>query len=106
MKCDWCYFLHLFILDLFVCLFYLLIFTLTGEEKQITYKEWEDKIQTHFEAQFFIGATTSLTNVHKRNIYKDTHGSSHDYLDHQLRPNFPIAICAVSNIYFFSMEYC
>ena len=72
-----------------------LFFCLLGEAHEITYKEWESKIQEHFDALFFIGPDSSLPNVHKRNIYKDTHGSSHDYLDHQLRPNFPIAICVV-----------
>ena len=68
-----------------------------GETISWSYREWEAKIQCNFEKLFYIDDNNWSNMVHKRNIYKDSYLSSKKYTDYQLRPNFPIAMCAVSS---------
>ena len=72
-----------------------------------TYEFWEKKIADNFEKHFWINDTPLPNKEHKvdlinrRGIYKDTHNSSTDWADLQLRPNFPIALAVVSLIFNF-----
>ena len=73
------------------------LFIFLGKTLSWSYREWEAKIQSNFEKLFYIDENNSSNMVHKRNIYKDIYLSSKKYTDYQLRPNFPIAMCAVSS---------
>lgn len=68
-----------------------------------TYKQWADKIAANFERHFWINTQPSNSEtrpdlVHRRGIYKDTHGASQPWSDYQFRCNFPIAMVVVSNL--------
>jgi glycogen debranching enzyme len=66
------------------------------------YAEWNDVLGGCFEKEFWIpgdvaedgdGIKTGLVN--RRGIYKDTVGSSSEFTDYQLRPNFCVALLVV-----------
>lgn len=69
---------------------------------KVSYDEWNRKIQDNFERLFYVSEDPSDVNeknphlVHKRGIYKDSHGASSPWCDYQLRPNFTIAMVVVS----------
>nr|CAI5828955.1 unnamed protein product [Callosobruchus analis] len=69
-----------------------------------TFKEWADKIQDNFEKYFWVN-TKPMDNeirpdlINKRGIYKDSHGSSHEYTDFQLRCNFPITMVVAPELF-------
>ncbi|KAJ3269829.1 hypothetical protein HDV01_000877 [Terramyces sp. JEL0728] len=67
--------------------------------KWITYKEWNDKVQDHFESEFYVPLEDSEKYhlerpdlVNKRGIYKDCIATSVPYTKYQLRPNICIAM--------------
>lgn len=62
--------------------------------KIYTWKEWAARIDKNFEKYFWIDYSSTESNlINKRDIYKDTLGSSLAWTDYQLRPNFLIALC-------------
>lgn len=71
-----------------------------GSKTSWTYKEWADRIADNFEDQFFVqhsGVKSPPAN--KRGIYKDSVGSSYEWADYQLRPNFPISMVVAPEIF-------
>lgn len=67
----------------------------------VSYSQWDQQLQQSFEASFWVSRDPHDPNekrpdlVHKRGIYKDTHGASSPWCDYQLRPNFTIAMVVV-----------
>ncbi|GIY67804.1 glycogen debranching enzyme [Caerostris darwini] len=73
-----------------------------GKTTIMTYKEWNDLIQSNFEKHFFVSPEKKPDDsklINKRGIYKDTFGASHPWTDFQLRPNFPIAMCVAPELF-------
>ncbi|XP_069703236.1 glycogen debranching enzyme isoform X2 [Periplaneta americana] len=69
-----------------------------------TYKQWEERIASNFEKQFYVPVTPSSTEsrpdlVHRRGIYKDSCGAGQPWADYQLRSNFPIAMVAAPEMF-------
>lgn len=66
-----------------------------------SYKQWAEKIKANFDTYFYVNEKPTEGElkpelIHRRGIYKDTHGASQPWADYQLRPNFPVAMVAVS----------
>jgi glycogen debranching enzyme len=60
---------------------------------KFTWVEWAKRIDASFEKHFWINeSSTESPHINKKNIYKDTLGSSVPWADYQLRPNFLIAL--------------
>ncbi|CAI5441641.1 unnamed protein product [Caenorhabditis angaria] len=57
-----------------------------------TWLNWAQKIKENFEKHFFVDENDSNKYVNRRNIVKDTVGSTFGYTDYQLRCNFAIAL--------------
>ncbi|XP_063282212.1 glycogen debranching enzyme [Pelobates fuscus] len=76
-----------------------------GKEVMLTFSEWNQQIQDHFEKLFYVSDNPSDPNeqrpdlVHKREIYKDSYGASSPWCDYQLRPNFPIAMVVAPELF-------
>nr|XP_002130821.1 glycogen debranching enzyme-like [Ciona intestinalis] len=66
--------------------------TCDGSVNKLTWAKWNEQIAKNFEKYFYVGDEDTSHLVHKRYIYKDTHGASYSWCDYQLRPNFPIAM--------------
>eukprot|EP01119_Soliformovum_irregulare_P019965 TRINITY_DN6410_c1_g1_i6.p1 TRINITY_DN6410_c1_g1~~TRINITY_DN6410_c1_g1_i6.p1 ORF type:complete len:671 (-),score=239.69 TRINITY_DN6410_c1_g1_i6:48-2060(-) len=75
--------------------------------KDLTFAEWNEKIQRNFEKCFWVPTVpTEDSNfqvetkfVHRRGIYKDTFQSAHGWTDYQLRPNVPIAMSVAPELF-------
>ena len=67
---------------------------------RLTFEGWSQLVQSHFESHFFYAPlpdsssppTTTTTNDSFRPFYRDTVGGSDPASNHQLRPNFLIAM--------------
>ncbi|XP_053324912.1 glycogen debranching enzyme [Spea bombifrons] len=76
-----------------------------GKEVLLTFSEWNQRIQDHFEKVFYVSENPSDPDeqrpdlVHKRGIYKDSYGASSPWCDYQLRPNFPIAMVVAPELF-------
>lgn len=69
-----------------------------------TYAQWADRIRDNFERHFWIPPAPSAADarpdlVHRRAIYKDSHGASRPWADYQLRCNFPIAMAVAPDLF-------
>ena len=65
---------------------------------KLTFVDWLNKIDEHFEKSFWIDETNSSQYVNRKQIYKDTVNSSLQYTDYQFRPNFLIAAVVVTKL--------
>uniref|UniRef100_A0A6Q2XV39 Glycogen debranching enzyme n=1 Tax=Esox lucius TaxID=8010 RepID=A0A6Q2XV39_ESOLU len=76
-----------------------------GKEVTVSYEDWNNKIQAKFEKNFYVSHDEKDPNekhpdlVHKRGIYKDSHGASSPWCDYQLRPNFCIAMVVAPELF-------
>ncbi|KAM6953512.1 glycogen debranching enzyme-like [Aplochiton taeniatus] len=76
-----------------------------GRNVSVSYAEWNQKVQEHFEKLFFVSQDPQDPNekrpdlVHKRGIYKDSFGASSPWCDYQLRPNFTIAMVVAPELF-------
>ncbi|KAH9417750.1 hypothetical protein DERP_011461 [Dermatophagoides pteronyssinus] len=64
-----------------------------------TFEYWNEKIQENFEKYFYIGDDCNDQYINRRNIYKDTVGSTIQWMDYQLRPNFLIAMVVAPKMF-------
>jgi glycogen debranching enzyme len=80
-----------------------------GKRRLVTYKEWNDLIQSSFEKHFYVPLDPSedakyavdTRLVNRRGIYKDVYGSGagREWSDYQFRPNFPIAMTVAPEMF-------
>ncbi|CAF1212131.1 unnamed protein product [Didymodactylos carnosus] len=66
---------------------------------KITFAEWMKKIDQNFEQKFWVDEKSQELFVNRRNIYKDTVGSTFRWSDYQLRPNFLIAAVVAPELF-------
>ncbi|XP_027196486.2 glycogen debranching enzyme [Dermatophagoides pteronyssinus] len=66
--------------------------TRSNETERWTFEYWNEKILGNFEKYFYIDDDCNDQYINRRNIYKDTVGSTIQWMDYQLRPNFLIAM--------------
>ncbi|ODV61769.1 bifunctional 4-alpha-glucanotransferase/amylo-alpha-1,6-glucosidase [Ascoidea rubescens DSM 1968] len=79
----------------------------TQDDKEITFSEWNDLVQSNFEKCFYIPLESKddvdyeikPNIVNRRGIYKDLFKSGKPYEDYQLRPNFPIAMVVAPELF-------
>ncbi|KAH9644770.1 hypothetical protein HF086_016264 [Spodoptera exigua] len=69
-----------------------------------TFAQWAERIKHNFERYFWIPVAPSAADlrpdlVHRRGIYKDSHGASRPWADYQLRCNFPIAMVVAPELF-------
>ncbi|KAF8584023.1 glycoside hydrolase family 133 protein [Ramaria rubella] len=82
---------------------------INDQYRLVTYKEWNDLIQSAFERNYYIphdpaediNYVVHSALVNRRGIYKDVFGSGqdHEWADYQLRPNFPIAMAVAPELF-------
>ncbi|XP_071799399.1 glycogen debranching enzyme-like [Asterias amurensis] len=73
-----------------------------GKQSQMSYKEWDAKLQANFEKKFWIPQDADKTKdelINRRGIYKDSVGATQFWADYQLRPNFPIAMVVAPELF-------
>uniref|UniRef100_A0A9J2PSW9 4-alpha-glucanotransferase n=1 Tax=Ascaris lumbricoides TaxID=6252 RepID=A0A9J2PSW9_ASCLU len=63
-----------------------------------TWADWSLKLKTNFERCFFVGDDDRTPCVNRRYIIKDSFGSTAQYTDYQLRPNFTIALAVAPKL--------
>lgn len=69
-----------------------------------TFAQWAERIRNNFERCFWVPPAPSATDlrpdlVHRRAIYKDSHGASQPWADYQLRCNFPVAMVVAPELF-------
>ncbi|KAJ0180195.1 hypothetical protein K1T71_004786 [Dendrolimus kikuchii] len=69
-----------------------------------SYAQWAERIRRHFERHFWVPPAPSALDarpdlVHRRAIYKDSHGATRPWADYQLRCNFPIAMAVAPDLF-------
>jgi glycogen debranching enzyme len=69
-----------------------------GRDKHLTWLEWAKLLRTSFPEHFYVSDSTDHELVNRRNIIKDSYGSTQKFTDFQLRPNFTIALSVVPDI--------
>ncbi|XP_057317970.1 glycogen debranching enzyme-like isoform X1 [Microplitis mediator] len=75
-----------------------------GTSTTWSYKQWADRITDNFEKYFYVNEvpTEGEMNpelIHRRGIYKDSHGATQPWANYQLRPNFPVAMVAAPEMF-------
>ncbi|XP_072940329.1 glycogen debranching enzyme isoform X2 [Epargyreus clarus] len=69
-----------------------------------TYAQWAERIRHNFERYFWVPPAPSAADlrpdlVHRRGIYKDSHGASRPWADYQLRCNFVVAMAIAPDLF-------
>ncbi|KAL6304577.1 glycoside hydrolase family 13 protein [Sparassis latifolia] len=80
-----------------------------GKRRLVTYKEWDDLLQTSFEQCYYVPLDAEEDHkyfvnpaiINRRGIYKDVFGSGprREWSDYQFRPNFPIAMTVAPELF-------
>ncbi|KAI9459032.1 glycoside hydrolase family 13 protein [Russula earlei] len=80
-----------------------------GKQRLVTYREWDDLIQSSFEKLYYVPLDPSQDKeyeinpalVNRRGIYKDVFGSGsgREWSDYQFRSNFPIAMTVAPELF-------
>lgn len=75
-----------------------------GARTAWSFAQWAERIRRAFERHFWVPAAPSAADarpdlVHRRAIYKDTHGASQPWADYQLRCNFPVAMAIAPDLF-------
>ncbi|KHN79240.1 Glycogen debranching enzyme [Toxocara canis] len=63
-----------------------------------SWADWASKLKANFERCFFVDDDDKASCVNRRYIVKDSFGSSAQYTDYQLRPNFTIALAVAPKL--------
>ncbi|KAI8820466.1 glucanotransferase domain of glycogen debranching enzyme-domain-containing protein [Fimicolochytrium jonesii] len=71
----------------------------TGKSRSVSYADWNETLGKAFEEHFYIPTHTPSRGVQRRGIYRDTVGATLDYMDYQLRPNFPMAMVVAPEMF-------
>ncbi|XP_050668408.1 glycogen debranching enzyme isoform X6 [Leptidea sinapis] len=69
-----------------------------------TWPQWAERVRRSFERHFWVPPAPSAADarpdlVHRRAIYKDSHGASQPWADYQLRCNFPVAMAVAPDLF-------
>lgn len=69
-----------------------------------SWAHWAERLRRSFERHFWVPAAPGAADlrpdlVHRRAIYKDSHGASRPWADYQLRCNFPVAMCVAPELF-------
>ncbi|XP_041976010.1 glycogen debranching enzyme isoform X2 [Aricia agestis] len=69
-----------------------------------TFAQWADRLRRAFERLFWVPAAPGAADlrpdlVHRRAIYKDSHGASQPWADYQLRCNFVVAMAVSPDLF-------
>jgi len=80
-----------------------------GVQRLVTYKEWNDLLQSSFEKYFYVPLDPAEDSsyevipslINRRGIYKDVYGSGEgrEWSDYQFRCNFPIAMTVAPELF-------
>lgn len=78
-----------------------------ANDGQLSYKEWNDRLQRSFSKHFYIPANPAVDAqyviqpnlVHRRGIFKDVTRCSTQYCEYQLRPNMCIAMTVAPELF-------
>eukprot|EP01122_Echinamoeba_exundans_P017960 TRINITY_DN9897_c0_g1_i1.p1 TRINITY_DN9897_c0_g1~~TRINITY_DN9897_c0_g1_i1.p1 ORF type:complete len:1516 (-),score=261.84 TRINITY_DN9897_c0_g1_i1:25-4167(-) len=78
-----------------------------GTSLQLPFADWNTLVQENFEKYFWVPTDPKLDSkykvetryIHKRGIYKDTHGSHSNFSDYQLRPNYLVAMAVAPELF-------
>ncbi|KAK7204849.1 glucanotransferase domain of glycogen debranching enzyme-domain-containing protein [Myxozyma melibiosi] len=81
--------------------------TTAGGSKVVTFKKWEELVQSNFERCYYVPLEPSDDDkfvinkacVNRRGIYKDLFRSGKEYEDYELRPNFAIAMTVAPELF-------
>ncbi|XP_052738312.1 glycogen debranching enzyme [Bicyclus anynana] len=69
-----------------------------------SWAQWAERLRRHFERHFWVPPAPSAADarpdlVHRRGIYKDSHGASQPWADYQLRCNFAVAMAVAPELF-------
>lgn len=80
-----------------------------GQERSVSYKEWNDLVQKSFERVYYVPADPAQDSqyevdpslIARRGVYKDVYGTpaGRARADYQLRGNFPIAMAVAPELF-------
>lgn len=83
--------------------------TVNGKQREVTYAEWADLIQSSFEKYYYIPTSPSEDSqfvikpelVNRRGMYKDVYGTPADreFSDYQLRCNFTLPMVVAPELF-------
>lgn len=75
-----------------------------GSRSAWTWPQWAERLRANFERHFWVPPQPSAADarpdlVHRRAIYKDTHGATRPWADYQLRCNYVVAMAVAPDLF-------